>query len=385
MKHYLYGGSTAGRTVQCPSWQLLATSLPVAEDGGVGTESEYAKEGTALHTCMEMILEGAVDSPDDLLGKDVNGLDIEDDHVERLNMALEAWDELCKTHKITDYVIEQTYELTEHIGGTADVVAWSNDTVYVVDWKFGQGVSVAAENSAQGMFYAICGSYSNPEIFDDKNIAIAIIQPMPSRDRDTLKTWLVPPKRLKAFRTAFFAAVEYDGEPKYNMGDHCQFCPVAPICPAKTGAAQKALMITPEVSEALAAHLDMALQLESWISSVKALAHEQMEEGALLQGFKLVKKRAMRKWEDPTAIETQLRKLARRNNVSLKVSDCFVAPKLLTPPQVEKVFKKLKLDMGLISDYIISQSSGTTLAREDDAREAIPSAKALQSALDRVT
>jgi hypothetical protein len=172
MKHYKYGGSTAGRTVACPSWATLAENMPA------GPSSTYAEEGTALHQCMEMLLLGQLDAPADVLGKDICGVTIEPEHLDRLNMALTAWDNFCSEYNVVDFMTEQTFELTGDIGGTADVIAWSNTVVYIVDWKFGQGIEVSAENSAQGMFYALCAQHTIPDVFKNKDMAVVIIQPI---------------------------------------------------------------------------------------------------------------------------------------------------------------------------------------------------------------
>jgi hypothetical protein len=380
MKHYKFGGSNAGRTIQCPSWVALAENLPPAG------ESSYAAEGTALHICMEMMLEGEIDSPADLEGKDVGGVIIEPDLVARINTALAAWDAFCKEHHILDYELEQTFELTDDVGGTADVVAWSRDTVFICDWKFGQGVEVDANNSPQGMFYSMCAMHSRPELFENKEVAVVIIQPIDSRsDHETCKVWDVPPPVFKQFRTNLFDAIQYDGPAEYKMGEYCKFCPGAAVCPAKTGAAEKALRIGDGAAKNLASNVDLALQLEDWIKAVKQMGHEQLEQGTALKGFKLVAKRATRKWNDVEAAEKELRKLVRstRGAHNLKASDILTPAKLLTPPQVEKVMKAKKLDFDRVGDYISSQSSGNTLARESDKRPAILSTDALRKALGR--
>lgn len=381
MKHYKYGGSTAGRTIKCPNWIALAQNLPPAG------ESPYAAEGTALHTCMEMLLEGEIDTPGDLEGKDVGGVVIDAVHVVRLNMALEAWDAFCKEHHILDYELEQTYELTEDVGGTADVTAWSKDKVFIVDWKFGQGVEVDAEGSPQGMFYSLCAMHNRPELFEDKTLAVAIIQPIDSRhDHDTCKVWDVPTDEFTNFRTSLFDAIQYDGpEDVYTMGDHCKFCPGAAVCPAKTGAAERALRLDPTVTEQLAESVDLAYQLEDWINNVKKIGHAQAEGGTAVKGFKLVAKRATRKWNDPENAEKELRKLVRssRGEKNLKASDILTPATLLSPTQIEKVLKKKKLDFSKVGDYISSISTGTTLVRESDKRPAIPSTDALKKALGR--
>ena len=382
MKHFKYGGSTAGRTIQCPSWITLAETLPKND-----ASSSYAEEGTALHTCMEMLLEGEIDTPDDVLTKDIGGVVITEVHVARLGVALAAWDEFCKEHGIIDFEVEQTFDITDDVGGTTDVMAWSEKKVHIVDWKFGQGVEVEAEDSEQGMFYGLLTRHNKPELFLDRDLAVAIIQPLDRGEQDTCKTWDVPNETLTKFRKDLFAAIQYEGEPKYAMGKHCKFCPAATICPAKTGAANKALRIGADMEKEIAESLELAYQLEDWIGDVKKYAHAQLELGVPIEGFKLVAKRADRKFSDIAAAEDKLRKMVKssRGENNLKVTDVFAAPKLLSAPQIEKVFKAKKLDFSKIGDYIIKESSGTTLARDSDKRPAVLSVGALKQALDRTT
>jgi hypothetical protein len=237
------------------------------------------------------------------------------------------------------------------------------------------------------MFYALCAQHTIPDVFKNKDMAVVIIQPIPSRDHETLKVWKVPADTFKHFRTSLFDAIEYDGPPEYRMGAHCTFCPAASLCPQKTGAAVAALLLKPDDLETLAGNLESALQLKAWIKSVETKAHEQLEGGAKLNGFKLVASRAVRKWRDAVAAEKTLRKMVRssKGDKSLKVTDVFTHPKLLSPPQIEKVLKAKKLDFDRVGDYIENQSSGTTLAREGDKRPAILSKDALRSALGRIS
>jgi len=172
MKHYKYGGSTAARTLACPNWIINSAGSPAQKT------STFAEEGTQQHDFMEEILLGGNPVINDF------------DQDERCSMALEAWDELCKNYKVVDYEPEQTFEMSPEMGGTADVIAWSEDRTLIVDWKFGQGILVEAIGSAQGMFYAMCAEHAGKLKGD---LTIAIIQPINSRtDHETLKVWDVP-------------------------------------------------------------------------------------------------------------------------------------------------------------------------------------------------
>jgi hypothetical protein len=263
--------------------------------------------------------------------------------------------------------------MNEDIGGTSDIIAWNKNNRFIVDWKFGQGKEVDAVGNMQLLFYAMLDEHINGTT--NHGLVVAIIQPMPSRSgHQTLKTWQVPRDVFELFKQSFMQAVTSEG---IHAGAHCQWCPVAPTCPEKTGEARAALMASPEDILLLSENLDRALNLESWIADVKKFAHEQLELGLEVKGFKLVNKRATRKWGADA--EENLRKYRK-----LKVSDVIEA-KLLSPAKMEKVFNAKKLDFARMDAYIQKTSTGTTLARDEDPRDGVMSASALKAALGRIS
>lgn len=372
MKHYEYGGSTAKRTLFCPSWVDEAAKNPQR-----GNASPAAAEGTVLHNIMEKLIEDGDLNPEDFLGAEhiVDGVfvEIDEDHIERLNMALEAYLQLDALFNFHDVLIEAEFSLTDKIGGTCDILAYTDTHVVVLDWKFGQGIAVDPVENAQGLFYAMCAEHTLPDLFKGKQIVIAIVQPMPSRqDIGTLKTWTVPAGHFGSFKQAYMKAVKSKG---YGAGSHCTFCPGAATCPLKTQDASAALRMDAAHLTSLSEALALATQLEPWIKEVKKIAHEQLEQGATVEGWKLVDKRATRKWSDEAAALTLLTKLRR-----IKKSEYLTTPALKSVAQLEKT----KFDMSVVSDYITKSSTGTTLAPADDPRDEALSEAALRVAINQL-
>ena len=81
-----------------------------------------------------------------------------------------------------------------------------------------------------------------------------------------------------------------------------------------------------------------------------------------ITGWKIIDKRHTRKWIDDKVIYSAVKTLVAKD-------DCYKTT-LLTPPQLEKVLKKKKVEFDL-SDFITSESSGTTLAPADHASPAV--------------
>jgi len=120
------GGSTAGRVIACPPSRLLSE--------GVEREppSEYAEEGTLLHTAMEVWVNG------------VYATDLSDaDHLVKVRSAQKAYNGLV--HIDDHELVEQRVQFTPvpDAFGTIDVLIDHGDNhVTVLDWKFGEGVQV---------------------------------------------------------------------------------------------------------------------------------------------------------------------------------------------------------------------------------------------------
>ena len=375
IKHYKHGGSTAARQINCPGWTSLAKDVAV-----VSEESEYAKVGTALHTCMELILHGDTVKMSELVGMTVEEVEIDADHFELIDdacSALEMLEAEYTNEDQTEYLVEKTFELNEDIGGTADLIVFDDTKIDIVDWKFGQGVEVSPKDSAQGMFYAMIAAHEMPQIFEGRDLYVTIIQPMPSRGTETLKRWKVPAKTFAKFKREYMASIN---QKTLSVGKHCQFCPCAPLCPKKTGVAKKALLINPDQADSLNDNLKLAANLKTWCDEVLSFGHNQLDEGLQLKDWKLVPKRATRKWSSSSDLTADL-----LDGIGLDKAEIYGVPKIASPAQVEKLLKAKKLDLALISDYIIKESSGTTLAPADDPREGVLSVKSLSDAIGRLT
>jgi hypothetical protein len=303
------------------------------------------------------------------------------DEINLLEEALAAWDKLCVLYGVTDFWTEQTFELNPETGGTADVIAAAGDRTLVVDWKFGQGVAVAAEGNVQGLFYAMVSEGKVNGYDPATELTVAIIQPMPSRaDTVTLKTWDVPRGVYEAFKRDYVAAQKATG---LHAGEHCRWCPASATCPERSGEAMKALTMDPARITTLAASLDLADEVIQWAKAVKDVAHAQIELGNAIPGWKLVAKRGVRKWRDSAEAEALVRELFVKPR-RLKVAD-ITETTFMTAPKLEKVFRSKGVDFDPLSAHINKSSTGTTLARESDPREQIVSAGALKSALGRLT
>ena len=354
----IVGGSTAKRVIACPGSVQLVRKMPPKPS------SVYADTGTLLHDAMASILSGQAKTAD-VIGNEYEGIELTQElYDEKIIVALQALDSI-DPEGVMDLEVERIVgfgDALPGVFGSADVIGRIGDRAIVLDWKFGDGVVVEVEENAQAMFYAAAATRT-PETqwaFDGvTEIECIIVQP------PFVKRWVTTPKRIARFERQLFAAVKKALRPNapYSAGDHCRWCAAKPICPILSGGVVRALQSSLKAldADALAAAVRDADVLEDWIKDVRALAHQLLEQGLPVPGFKLVPKRATRQWTDEFEAREALSEL-------LPLEELMVT-KLVSPAQAEKVLKKRKLD--LPDDVVVAISSGNTMAPESDPRPAV--------------
>ena len=112
--------------------------------------------------------------------------------------------------------------------------------------------------------------------------------------------------------------------------------------------------------EEIAEVLENADVIETWLTAVRGLAYSAISDGRDIPGWKLVPKRAIRKWKDERIVKQRL---------ASEGLDGFLTEDLITPAQAEKLAKKQGIQLDLF-DLIEAESSGLRLAREPNSRDA---------------
>ena len=349
------GGSTAKRVINCPGSVALVAKMPPQ------VESKYAAEGTMLHSCMEELL------VDGEMGDVIASRKLTDDQAAKLQYCLDALDVIDPDQEM---IFNQEVQVgfdgvagLEGVFGNVDLIGRLGSRAYILDWKFGDGVTVEAEENPQGLFYtaaAMCTRETQWAFKDAIDVEITIVQPPFTR------RWVTTFERVKQFVAELQQAVKQAKKPDAPLaiGDWCRWCTAKPICPQMTGAIDRVVHTKLEglAPEQLGAALALADKLESFIADARKIAHERLEKDMPVPGYKLVPKRATRQWVDEAKAAEAL--------LSLNVSRADIyKEELLSPAQAEKVLKKSKL--ALPDDLVVAVSSGNTLAPASDPRPAV--------------
>ena len=357
----IVGGSTAKRVIACPGSVALVQKVPPKP------ATEYSVRGSLLHKVIALILEHG-NPPSDFLGathtEDGITATLDQDLLdEKILPALAALNEIDPDNCM-EYVVEAEVsfgDLLPGVFGSADLIGRIGNRAVVLDWKFGDGVAVDAEENEQELFYTAAASRTeNLEwVFDGATeIEIVIVQP------PVVRRWVTTLHRVTQFENDLVRAVRDSQSIAAPMkaGAHCRWCAAKPICPLMTGVVDRALQkqIKELDVQQLSDALTRAALLEEWVSDLRGLALQVLESGNPVPGYKLVQKRATRKWTDEEAAATAL--------VGLGI-DPYETPSVLSVAQAEKKLKTVKKP--LPPELVTSQSSGTTLAPESDSRPAV--------------
>lgn len=378
----IVGGSTAARRLNCTASLHLEMQVPKQPS------SSYAEEGTACHEAIEALLASDEGTPDDLIGEVYNDHVMTRDLVnETIRPALRDFDSYIDTVEDADdseFVFAQevrvVWDRVDGAFGLADLIGRTDERSAVLDWKFGGGVAVSAENNAQGLFYAGCALTSMPEMFEedpDWPIDIIIAQPR----LDTFDVWRTTRQVVMEFMDKLYDAIQtaMDGGPGPNKGPWCNFARCKSICPLWTGNVLTTIEAYDEVKEItqtgeltmkeLGEYYSDMLALAEWVEplfkEIRKQAQQMLENGEAVPGHELVAKRASYKWRDEERAAKMLR------NKGLKKADIMVE-KMISPSAADTALKAA--DLVPLSDkireaHVTNASTGHTMAKVGSGRK----------------
>jgi hypothetical protein len=369
----IVGGSTAKRVINCPGSVALVQKMPPKPS------SKYADEGTLLHDIIAEHL-ATLKPLESFLGRKYQDQVLTQELIDdKLVPALALLDEI-------DPKQEMSYEVETRVGfgdllpgvfGSTDFVGRIGDRAVVLDWKFGDGVPVSAEENEQLMFYAAAAMRTDAlkwAFEGATEILCVIVQP------PMIRRWTTTPERIAQFEHQLVKAVKAAEQPDAGLkaGDHCRWCAAKPVCPQMTGEVERAALVQLKEIDAatLGQYLAKADVLEGWITDLRALAFQLLEKNIPVPGYKIVQKQARRQWADET------KAIAALHDMGVPRGELFSPEEIRSPAQIEKVLKKRKL--ALPDDLVKSVSSGTTLASEDDSRPAVLQLGDLRAAISKL-
>lgn len=372
--HALLSASGAHRWLACPPSAKLEEQFP-------DTTSDAAREGTLAHELAELKVRNYFYTTD--FGK------------RKLNAAVkklqkkDLWqDEMMGyTDQYLDYIkvvamagrIQGTAVIEKKVDfgrwapggfGTADCLLLKGNQLHVIDFKYGKGVPVSAEENPQMMLYALGARDMYGILYHFDEFHLHIIQPR----IDNVSEWTCTEEELLEFGSYVKerSALAIDGAGEFRPGEsQCRFCRARSRCAARAEHNVK-LAFSPDLGKKpplisngqMGEYLRLGAGVARWLAELKDCALAECLAGNEVPGWKAVEGRSAREWTDMDAAFEVLEKSG------VAPEEMLWERKPLTLAQVEKMIGK-KDFQDTVGSYVAVRRGKPALVQEADSREAI--------------
>lgn len=371
--HAILSASSSHRWLNCnPSARL--------EQEFADRETDAAAEGTAAHALCEHKLRRALKmrSKKPISPYDCDEMDAYTDaYVEFVMEALAEAKQECKDPLV---LIEQKLDFSCYVPdgfGTGDCLIVADKLLHIIDFKYGQGVLVDAEQNPQMMLYALGALRLFDSLYDITEVSMSIFQPR----RENVSTWTISVDDLLDWAEKTLkpkAELAFKGEGEYTPGSWCQFCKAAVKCRARAEAklqlARYEFAMPPLLSDEEIEDILLKLDdLTKWANEITAYAQDAaVNHGKVWRGFKLVESRTNRRYTDEEAV-AQAANAAGYHDIYKK--------SLIPITEMERLMGK-KTFAEVIGSLVEKPKGRPTLVPASDKRPAIVSTGAEQDFTD---
>jgi hypothetical protein len=226
--------------------------------------------------------------------------------IERVNAAYQT----CADEVV---LLEQRLDFSEWVRdgfGTGDVVIITDQTVEVIDLKYGIGVPVSAVENPQLKLYGLGAINAFGSLYGFDNVRLTIVQPR----LDSISTWEIMVDDLLKWGDDYVhprAQLAFEGKGEFVPGKHCQFCKAKAACRARADQNLELAKLDFKPPGYLELHeltdvLKQADLLKTWVSDVQKYALEAILNGKAIDGFKVAPGRSSRKYSDEQVVMSTL-------------------------------------------------------------------------------
>ncbi|QQB47700.1 DUF2800 domain-containing protein [Corynebacterium glucuronolyticum] len=300
--HAVLSASSASRWLHC---------TPSALHNAVGEhrETEATRQGTAAHELAEWKAHSKLlpETEPQTLPADVDAYrDTEMDRYtdEYVSFITDTFEGL-KPHGAV-LLLEQRLDFSKWVPegfGTGDAVIIADDTIHVIDLKYGAGVLVDVEENPQLSLYGLGAIGTFGDLYDLEKVKLTIYQPR----RGNIGTWETTVDALLDWGESIVkpaADLAIKGEGDYQAGDWCQFCRIRATCTARAeenlALARYEFAPAAELTdEQLAEIMQQIPKFKKWAADVERyMTAQAVDHGRTYPGLKVVAGRAIRKYID---------------------------------------------------------------------------------------
>lgn len=371
-EHALLSASGAHKWLHCPPSARLEEQLPEST-------SEYAEEGRLAHAIGELKLRkhftpmGPRKYAAELkkLQADPRYDPEMDEHT---NAYLEFVQQVAHAFPAAPHVALERRLDYSHVApegfGTGDCLVIGSGILHVIDFKYGKGVPVDADENPQMILYALGALAAYAMLYPIETVSMSIVQPRLAAP----STWTISADALRARAEHIkpTAQLAFEGKGEFCAGNWCRFCRAKHICRARNeqyGAVVSALEAFGKAKPPLITNAELgdilhrAAPIAAWVEDLQEYALAAILRGEEVAGWKAVEGRSNRQFSSVDEAFSVL--------VDSGYEEALLYErKPITLTAVEKLTGKAKFTE-LLGPYIIKPPGKPTLAAETDTREAI--------------
>lgn len=373
-EHAYLSASSSHRWLNC-------TKAPLLEEGFEDTTSIYAEEGTLAHAIGELILQlhvGAIDKAQYSVGITLATIDelfyegMTNEVELYTNYCIERFNEFKTKDPLSFMAIEQRLDYSEYAPkgfGTGDCVIVGNNTVEIIDLKFGKGVEVDAKENPQLKLYGLGALEAYDFLYDVDTVILTVAQVR----LQGITSWTTTSADLKAWGDKIVrpkARLAFDGKGETNPGDWCMFCKFRNQCKARSEHLTALYDMYKEREketmslEDLAYILDHEKLIKNWLSGIQEYALGLGLSGVKIPGYKVVEGRSNRKITDGEGLGAFLIKQGYKDD------EVFKPKEIQTITALEKLVGKKDFEE-LSTGFIEKPEGKPTLVDDSDRRKSI--------------
>lgn len=370
--HALLSASSSHRWLHCPMLPRLEAEEP-------SKDTVYTQEGTCAHELAEIKLlykSGKIQKREfnkRLKTFKENAAFYDEEMEEMTEVYTDIVMEHFNAYDNASMELEKRVDFSDWVPngfGTSDVVILADNTIEIIDLKYGKGVPVSAKLNPQMSLYAL-GAYAAYDlVYDFDKIKMTIVQPR----LDSVSTSEIFVEELLYWADNY--VLPRASQAEIGIGDwdlNAEVLKWSPVAAKLVPWAQQNWEIIDRhelqepvflSDEALKEVLDKASDIKKWVESVEAYALKQALDGKEVSGYKLVEGRSNRVITDKETAAAILE--------GNGFEDIYKPQELLAMGALEKLVGKAKF-AELLDGYIDKPQGKPVLVPNSDKRPALNS------------
>lgn len=365
--HAKLSASSSERWLSCPA------SVKASEKYE-NKDSNASRHGTAAHALAEMCLLGKIVEPEAMLGKEVEGIIVDKEMVDGVQAYLDYVLSYKGQYKNAEVEVCLDFSHIVPDGfGTCDCLLITDDTLHIIDLKFGHNV-VHAENNSQLSLYALGAINEYGFLYEFDKVQLHIVQPRANH----FDSWETSVAELAQWAEWVKERAELalsDNAPFNPTAKGCRWCLHQYDCIALrehveatiAGDFENLESIDGQADKVSNEHIKRILDnmdlINGFLKAIQQVAVERAMRGDKIEGYKLVEARKNKAWADPDkAYEVLKEKFD---------EDEFAPRKLITPTQALKLVGKK--NEALLDDLWAVPQGEAVLVTESDKRPSLGS------------